>query len=301
MPRYVAPATPDDLAAVASLLFHDSPPAVQLQKTQGFLRLLRTGVIDTPGILLLWESEPKQAMGVLLVQFTPGDAAVVLLPTGPTLLPSSDDYQLLINALHGLLKNQGIQLAHLFATDEERPQCKPLQAIGFEYITQLASLRANVVQVPLSGTPPVQLVNATACQAEFDRCLIAVGQNSQDIPEANVGRSPEQVVARFRQTGPHTPHWWLAYAPDGRPVGVLLLLECEGENWELTYLGVLPNARGQGYARAMLLHAINTVARRQGHILNLMVDIRNSAAFLLYLDCGFRSYQLQHIYLWRDL
>jgi ribosomal protein S18 acetylase RimI-like enzyme len=63
---------------------------------------------------------------------------------------------------------------------------------------------------------------------------------------------------------------------DDQPAGVLLL---NGD--ELTFLGVLPERRGQGVGRHLLNRAL-----RQTSALSLIVDARNGPAVQLYRSAG---------------
>ena len=64
-------------------------------------------------------------------------------------------------------------------------------------------------------------------------------------------RTIGEIIGRAQQPGSVTSpqRWWLALDA-GRPVGVLLLAEMpDVQGWDLSYLGVVPEARRQGFGR----------------------------------------------------
>ena len=82
------------------------------------------------------------------------------------------------------------------------------------------------------------------------------------------------------------------------PIGVLLLVELpESGDWDVSYMGIVPEARRRGFAREMLLRAL--VEAKSADVLNisLSVDARNLPAMQLYRSMGFEAYDRREIYL----
>jgi ribosomal protein S18 acetylase RimI-like enzyme len=72
-------------------------------------------------------------------------------------------------------------------------------------------------------------------------------------------------------------------------VAVVLLSPGEEGTWEVSYLGLIPEARGRGLGRASLSHALNQ-SRPHANRLELAVDIRNAPAEALYRRSGFSPF-----------
>ena len=99
------------------------------------------------------------------------------------------------------------------------------------------------------------------------------------------------VLAGYRATGSHDPQRWLLVRHEGRDVGCLLLSDYpEQGNVELVYMGVVPEARGEGWGMHIARQA-QWLARQAGRPrLVLAVDAANAPALRIYLALGFRPW-----------
>jgi ribosomal protein S18 acetylase RimI-like enzyme len=151
---------------------------------------------------------------------------------------------------------------------------------------------------------PLEMEPFKTCdQDAFRWTLERTYEETLDCPEVNGARTIEEVLEGHRAQGIHDPNrWWLA-RHRGEPVGVLLATEVpEWEGWDLSYVGVVPEARRQGFGRRLTLAALVEAQRRGANEVTLSVDIRNTPARDLYRRIGFRKYDCREVYLsiWRD-
>ena len=150
-----------------------------------------------------------------------------------------------------------------------------------------AGWRGRVTQRHLDARPTTEIDDAT-----LSRVVAETYVGSLDFPELNGTRSMAEVLAGHRAAGRHRPEDWRVVADaHGDPAGVLLLAQLEPLGlWELSYLGVLPRARRQGWGRRMVAEAVRHV-RDEGHgeQLEVAVDARNIPALQLYAAAGFRK------------
>jgi ribosomal protein S18 acetylase RimI-like enzyme len=81
-------------------------------------------------------------------------------------------------------------------------------------------------------------------------------------------------------------------------VGCLLLGEdAAGAQWELVYMGVVPEARGRGIGLDLTRHA-QWVARAAGCArMVLAVDATNAPALAVYAAAGFSSWDHRSVFL----
>jgi ribosomal protein S18 acetylase RimI-like enzyme len=135
-------------------------------------------------------------------------------------------------------------------------------------------------QAPRSATASrLTFVPYPACDpAEFDRTLLRAHDDSLDCPELHGVRSPDEVLAGYRDCAPDRSRWWLARL-GAEPVGVLVL----GPG-DLSFVGVLPEHRGHGIGRALVEAAVSWHPD-----LSLIVDDRNIPAIALYRSLGFEA------------
>src|SRR5205085_4692667 len=112
-------------------------------------------------------------------------------------------------------------------------------------------------------------------------------------------RTIAEIIEGHQGQGLHDPRrWWLAWAR-GAPVGVLLVAEMpEGEGWDLAYLGIVPEARRQGFGRELALKALCEAKAAGAAQLTLSVDVRNRPAWQLYRQAGFEPVEERAVYLW---
>ena len=109
-----------------------------------------------------------------------------------------------------------------------------------------------------------------------------------DCPELNGWRTGAQALAGHQAVGKFDSDLWKIYRIDGREIGVLLLSAHPDQNaWELVYLGLIPEARGNGYGREMLLNGLYEARAAGTESVFLAVDSRNRFAKKSYEDLGF--------------
>jgi ribosomal protein S18 acetylase RimI-like enzyme len=99
------------------------------------------------------------------------------------------------------------------------------------------------------------------------------------------------LVALFGSLGLEPPEQMLGYVweDEGRIIGnvTLGLSDAQHGTWLLSNVGVHPDYRRQGIARALVETAANETRRHGGRYLTLQVDSDNSAARRLYETMGF--------------
>jgi ribosomal protein S18 acetylase RimI-like enzyme len=95
----------------------------------------------------------------------------------------------------------------------------------------------------------------------------------------------------------HPECWWLVFE-EAQPVGVTMLVEMpDAMTWELAYVGLIPEARGRGLGRTMMLHAMHALLAHPTIALTLAVDARNVPARRLYESLGFIEIEFQDVLL----
>jgi ribosomal protein S18 acetylase RimI-like enzyme len=203
------------------------------------------------------------------------------------------------------LRRRGAKLVQTLLAPEEEGLAEPLVRNGLAHITDLWYLYHDS-GMPLGALDtPARLEFRTFTEVDpklFQQTLLDTYQGTLDCPELSGLRSGEEVLAGHRAQGIYDPQrWWLALEA-GRPVGVLLATQLpETHEWDVGYMGVVPQARRRGFGRELLLLAL-TEARAAGiERVVLSVDVRNRPAWELYRTVGFQPYGRRAVYLalWR--
>jgi ribosomal protein S18 acetylase RimI-like enzyme len=92
--------------------------------------------------------------------------------------------------------------------------------------------------------------------------------------------------------------WWLAWHGD-QPAGVLLLSEmAEWRSLDVAYVGVVPETRGRGWGRELMLGALNEARTANVAFVTLAVDARHRPARALYDRLGFEVFEERGVYLY---
>jgi mycothiol synthase len=291
----IAPARPADWNAALELALAGLAADERRLQVSNILALLHGGELDPAGI---WVARAAGAIvGVVVCELLGGAAGILWKPMvrndrGPQLAVR------LVQAGLAWCNGRGCKLIQALLPPADADHAGPLCAAGFRYVTELQLLQHDLegLAAPPAG---LRLVPSTECRAElFAEVLVRTYRDSLDCPELNGVRSVAEILAGHRAAGKDRPDlWWLACAGQ-EPVGILLLTElAHGFDWDLSYLGVVPEARGRGLGRALARHAL-AVARAWGaqHLL-LAVDQRNRPAEQIYRSLGFRTREVRLVYL----
>lgn len=130
--------------------------------------------------------------------------------------------------------------------------------------------------------------------------MLATYDGSRDCPELSGDRTADELLDGFAGPLAGRPGWRLLAWHDGEPVGVVLFdAGTEPGVVEVSYLGLVPRARGRGWGDALARYAVRFAARDGATALALSVDARNDPARGLYARHGFRPTGRRAVYLAR--
>ena len=191
-------------------------------------------------------------------------------------------------------------MAQALLTADEARFADALPRNGFAHVAALWFLR-HELSVPPRPPRPIRLdcrpydpSNSTL----FHQTLRHTYEGTLDCPELNDAHDVEDVVAGHRSLGKFDPDLWSLALADGVPVGVLMLAESpDTRDWEVSYVGVVPEARRRGFGRELMLRAFSKARAAGTPSLGLSVDGRNRPAWDLYLDLGFAPYDCREVFL----
>jgi ribosomal protein S18 acetylase RimI-like enzyme len=300
----VRPARPDEQEKALRLLFRDLPSEERERRVTSALGLLQSGELDPAGLFV--EHNAGELAGVLVCLPVPGASALFWPPRSVADADAIAREDRLINhALAWVRSTRGVKLSQSLLTAEEVPLAVSLLRNGFRHVTRLWYL-ATDLEIPVSQlNTPSRLAYRTydpAGPAEFHQTLLRTYEGTRDCPEINGVRTVEEVIAGHRAQGRFDPdHWCLAVA-GGHPAGVVLMTEMPGiGDWDVSYLGVVPEARRHGFAKEMMLRGLFEAKTAGVKRVTLSVDGRNLPALQLYRDLGFSPYDRREVYLaiWR--
>jgi ribosomal protein S18 acetylase RimI-like enzyme len=293
-------ARPDELATALRLVFRSLDNADRERRVTNALKMIAAGEFDAAGVLV-HRDRRHQVDGAMVCQPLAGGGGLVWPPFVNSTRATIEAEDQLVRLATTWLRQRGARLAQAILGDGESVSAAPLLRNGFDLITTLVYLRHDL-DLPLGLlTAPERLHYESFADVDqdlFGQTLLATYDGTLDCPEVNGVRSIDEVITGHRAQGRHDPRrWWLARA-SSEPVGVLLLTDvgiCEG--WDLSYLGVVPQARRRGLGKELLAKALFEAKAAEAGQLTLAVDKRNQPAVDLYRQAGFTEYDRRAIYL----
>lgn len=233
--------------------------------------------------------------GAALVQIMPGALGVSWPPRGETI----EIENAVVLAANDWLRSRGVKVCQAFAWSAELPAMAPLVRNGFRPITQLVFMRSDLS--PAVGFLQTPLTFETAVPPftpEFRQTLLATHEHTLDCPELNQARLAEELLAGLTDELPRT-RWHLAKL-DNVPIGsVIHSVGIDPTIGELSYLGVVPGARGRGLGGELLKFVLSESIRDNVRAVTLSVDSRNEPALRIYRRFGFMETDRREVFLAR--
>ena len=245
----------------------------------------------------LWVAYSQgRLIAAVLAQVEPGHTALVKVPCAAGASQTACDA--LLQRVGEELDRGGVRLARALTKQDNGPDAQALARAGFRHVCQLVylvSLRASFPTSPPDGGLTFESF------AGNERRLGAVVERtyagSLDCPAIDAVRPIDDVLAGYRASGVFDPARWLIASREGVDVGCLLIADWpQNDQWELIYMGVVPEARGRGYGVAVVRQAqwLAGCAGRQRLV--LAVDTANEPAMRVYAAAGFIPWDQRDVY-----
>lgn len=258
-------------------------------------------------------SSDDAVVGAILVRILAGRVASVGAPRVISAAPDGTA-AILVQCAADFSQDEGAVLAQSLLECDDASNAAVFAHAGFEHPADLLFLAARCDE-PASDVPSWQLPPAVLQPISSGLSWLPYGPEthrrfadlvertyigSRDCPALDGLRPIDDVLAGYRVTGEFSPQRWLIAVRNGCDVGCLLLADhAADDQWELVYLGVVPEARGQGLGLAMVRHALELARRAGRRQLVLAVDAANAPAIAIYERAGFEALDRRAIYLRR--
>ena len=284
-----------------TLLYRRAPARLRDALVVEALAEEEAGRVDLSG---LWIARRKgRIVGVLLTQVLAGRVAALWAPEVEVIWGRAALAEGLVRAALSSLRASGVRLAQALLDDASPPRAAvDLTRGGLPRVTDLVYLGRDTAEPPDPGPLAPRLrwrpYDADAA-GEFADALRTTYVGSLDMPELEGVRSLDDVLEGHRTSGRFDPSRWLLGRLPGEPgAAAVLLLSAvpDREAWEVTYLGLTPEARGRGLGREAVAHAL-ALARPHVARLELAVDVRNPPAERLYRASGFLPFERRAVHL----
>lgn len=282
--------------AALTLLYRYLPDDERVRRVEGVRAMLDRGEI--PAASLAVAARGKAVHGAVLA--VPAAGACGLL-SPPQVEPADDAVadRLVEHAL-AWLHRQGIDLVEALADPRDAGHFASLLRHGFLQPCRLWYLQHFLQPLPMRdpGEPPFVLRPSAEVGDRLGAALLASYERTLDFPELAGRRSLADILAGHRAGVAFDPrHWWLVEHA-GRDAGVVLVGAMpEAGEWDLSYLGLVPAARGRGLGRAVVGEVLRRARQAGVRRVVLGVDERNAPALRLYRAVGFLDDEARVVFL----
>jgi ribosomal protein S18 acetylase RimI-like enzyme len=296
-PFLIDSARSEEQAAAFRLIFQHLAGAEQELRVDSALRLMHEGELDPQGVFVVRrEAELAGALVCVPLRGASGLLWPPFVRPGPERTFQED--QLVRSAL-SWLRGRGAKLAQAVLCPAEVPLAAPLERNGFRHVTRLDYLRHRLEGVVLTEASQLSWQTYTRSDPQlFRQTLFRSYEGTQDCPELNGVRNMDEILDGHKAQGVfHPERWWLVH--EGKtPVGVLLTTEItEWQGWDISYVGVVPEARRRGIGRRLTQLALHEARAAGASQVTLAVDARNRPAWNLYVHLGFELWDQREAYL----
>ncbi len=298
----VEAARPDELPAAFRLMYQHLAASDRDDCADRSLQLVRQGDLQASDVLVI--RGPAGLRGTMVCCAGAGACGQLWPPQ----VADGEQRQALEDALvrHGLarLRGQGARFVQCLLPPEDAALAPALTRNGLHNPTALLLMRhrrperGDASHQPPPAWPLTYQTYSASTAEYFAATLLRTYEGTLDFPELNGIRSAAAILEGHKAHGVFNPALWLLALQDGIPVGMVMLTEIpEVGEWELAYLGVVPEARGRGVGRALVRKALHEARSHGAAQLTVAVDRRNHIARELYRREGFEAFDVRDVYL----
>lgn len=233
--------------------------------------------------------------GLIWIVEMPGRTCVTGLPS----VKNVDDLELmmrLLKAANQWLDTSGCSLNQFVLSPEQNRLWGRILHHAhhpIEICLDHMAVSTDVDFVEHAGNPRsalgAELIEIDSPQSKgFSDLLNATFLNSDDCPAITGHQNYKDMIQGYLATGDSGSHWWRLIERSGQPLGCCLLSEHRGSRQlEVVYIGVIPDARGQGLGKSALQQAIRTARSAGMTSLTAVVDHHNHRARRMYQSLQF--------------
>ncbi|HEX4129697.1 MAG TPA: GNAT family N-acetyltransferase [Pirellulales bacterium] len=205
----------------------------------------------------------------------------------------------LLRAAVDCLARSGVSLVQTVIRPDEADAAL-WQAEGFEHLATLDYLTCDLDRIAVASLPgelefePYDAGNRPRLAEVVRRSYVG----TLDCPRLNGRRDTADVLAEYQAIGRFDPARWSIVCAQERDVGCLILSEpLDPAAWELTYMGLVPEARGRGWGLQIVRYAQRLARRACCRRIVLAVDQANVPARRVYESAGFIGWDQREAWL----
>ncbi len=185
-----------------------------------------------------------------------------------------------------------VQIVQSLVSPEDERAARWLKSCGFTYLTDVLYLICGCSSFRLTNARnDLQFVtfdDSEVMHKRLSELILRTYEGSCDCPELNGLRKLDDALASYRAVGHYHPQRWFILRYENADVGCLLLNEYAAQReWEIVYMGIVPQFRGRNLGLQLIYHAQFLGSEAKIEQLSLAVDDANLPAKIIYRTTGF--------------
>ena len=247
-----------------------------------------------------WAKAGKQTSAAAMVVESPGRIGMLLhSPVGPR-ASEGDALSRTIAAASIAALEDNLAFVQAMMPENSCAAAKAVTDAGFTHLARLVHMTLDAKAHPGEIDQRISwLAGGQYEEKLLEHVISSTYEGSLDCPALTGLRPVSDIIAGHKSSGIFTPQcWWIAHF-DGHPSGCLLMNDSSSSEQfcEIVYLGVVPQFRGKGIAKAMIAKASAEALRRGKSKIRLAMDDANIYAKRIYVGCGFATTSVQLAYI----
>ncbi|MDA1051705.1 MAG: GNAT family N-acetyltransferase [Planctomycetota bacterium] len=269
------------------MLVSQEPTSERPGRIATIVTALRAG--DVSASTLVGAERDERLTAVAWGQILPGKT-VLLWP--PRLAANESELvgDQLQRFLDSRLEAAAIRMAQAVLPDRGHRDAQRLERVGYRHVADLLYLVSQLDRVDAGrGEFDLDFVQYTPDErGRLGELVERTYINTLDIPALDGIREMHDILDGYEQIGEFSPDRWFFIQSNGADVGCLLLNDHPGQQqWELVYMGIVPERRGSGWGRQVTRFAQRLAKEAGRRRLILAVDASNDPAVSAYTKAGF--------------
>ena len=256
----------------------------------------QSGQVDLRGVFQA--KHENNLVGALYAQSRPDGSVMLWVPAMAEGFPLEPLCESLIQFCRSQNAFAAVALADRNQPFDEPSFCSAGQ---FHFLSDLVYLAVEVSpNEPQEQPYRLQFVPLSDCPEDVSdrltRLVKETYQHSLDFPDLMQIAPVESVLQGYKAGSLFRPELWFFLQIGGTDVGVLLLADTSPDQFELTYMGLIESARGQGFSQEIVHFAKAITSREKRALLLTTVDEKNIPACQSYLVQGFKAWDRKKVY-----
>ena len=288
--------TETELEITLQIAFQHLSPSEFAFRIDTIMQQYHLGQIDLNGIFLT--KHEGTLVGAMYAQRRPDGAVMLWVPTMTKGFSAEPMYE----SLAQYCRSQNAFAAVALADRNQSFDEQELRSAGqFRFLSDMIHLATEILPNETADEPYrlqfVPLSDYAEDISERLRQLVKeTYRHALDFPELMQIAPVEDVLQGYKSGVLFRPELWFFIQKEGVDIGVLLLTDASPEQFELTYMGLLESARGQGFSREIVRFAKSITRQENRPLLLTSVDEKNVPACQSYLSHGFKAWDRRRVY-----